>query len=119
MTVANYGLLAVHCAEAFIFCVIVIIIQSDTSEALYALASGKGQSVFACSLPHPLEFSQPGSCGAESSLLLFFFLHSCVRLWCCSLMLLLLPPLPMPPCPQKLQSKVGLVHVGFTLLLLT
>ena len=93
----------------------VIIIQSDKSEALYALASGKGQSVSACSLPHPLEFSQPGSCGAEGSPLLSFFLHLCVRL---SLVLFSAVASFPPARPQQLQSKVGLVRVGFSLLLL-
>lgn len=109
----KYRLLALHCADTFFFKYVrVIRIQSDKSEALCTLASGKGQSIFARSLFHPLEFSQPGSCGAEGSPLLFFYLHLCVRL---SLLLLFCV------CFSSLllQSKVGLDCVGFSLLVLT
>lgn len=91
----------------------VVLAESNKSEVLCALASAKGQRISACSFWNfpslaalgqnvPYAFPIPCTFVSDSK----------------AISVLLLSFLFLPSSPQQLQSKVGLVHVGFSLMLL-
>lgn len=92
----------------------VILVESDKSEALCALACGKSQRISACSFRN---FPSLAAVGQKVPYAFLFPAPLCqtLRLFCAAASFFFF----LPSSPQQLQSKVSLVHEGFSLMLLS